>query len=103
MREGFLNVDLEIRSAAKLDKLLAEMGDRVLVYHCGPAPRRHLLAVHSARHHRSPDSAIHTLCDIVESMTPAARRLWDAASKTFDVGYEISSGLGASSFSLRAE
>ena len=56
MKPCFLNVDLEINSASKLDIVIAEMGKRVLVLRSGPAskPRRHLLVLESSRQHRGP-------------------------------------------------
>lgn len=60
MRPNFLNVDLEIESAANLDVFAAEMGKRVVVVYSGPAakPRRHLLTVASSRAHKEPDATI---------------------------------------------
>ena len=103
MKPDFLNVDLEIWSPKKLDGLLAEMGERVSLHHCGPAPKRHLLAVANARHYKSPDSAIHALCELIESLSPAGRRTWSASRKTFDVGYSLRPSERSSHFSLRAD
>ena len=89
LKPDFLNVDLEIWSASKLDGLLAEMGRRVLVNYCGPAPKRHLLAVPAYRYYKNPDAAIHALCKVIESLSPAGRRIWRASRKTFDVGYSL--------------
>ena len=102
---SFLNVDLEIESASKLDALASEMAKRVVVLYSGPAskPRRHLLALESARSHRDPDAAIHALCAAAESLSPASRRLWKAARKEFDVGYELRPSERSSRFSLRPD
>jgi hypothetical protein len=101
----FLNVDLEIWSAAKLDPMAAEMGKRVSVLHCGPSPKRNLLAVETAtlRSQKDPDSAIHALCTVVESLSPGSRRVWQKARKVFDVGYETESFERLSRFSLRPD
>ena len=101
----FLNVDLEIWSAAKLDSMAAEMGHRVSVLHCGPAPKRFLLAVETAslRSRKDPDAAIHALCAIVESLSPKSRRVWQKARKVFDVGYETEGFERLFQFSLRPE
>jgi hypothetical protein len=102
VKSNFLNVDLEIWSASNLDRLSAEMGERVFVLYCGPAPKRHLLAVEDARSykHKNPDSAIHALCKVVESLSPAGRRIWRTARKVFDVGYELRASEHSSHFSL---
>ena len=99
----YLNVDLDIRSKADLGPVLEDMGRRVAVMHSGPLGSRHLLAVETARVYKNPDATIHALCDIVENLGPAARRLWNAAEKQFDVGYEIPPGLAGSRFSLRTD
>ena len=82
---------------------MAEMGERVLVHYCGPAPKRHLLAVHASRYFKSPDSAIHALCKVIESLSPAGRRIWRASRKAFDVGYSMRPSERSSHFSLRPD
>jgi hypothetical protein len=100
----FLNVDLEIESASKLDSLAAAMGQRVLVLHSGPgSKRRHLLALETSHEHKGPDATIHALCRIVERLPPAARRIWNAARKEFDVGYELRPSERWSRFALRPD
>lgn len=101
----FLNVDLEIESASRLDLLAAEMGKRVIVLHCGPAAkaRRHLLVIESAGSYKSPDAAIHALCAVVEGLPPAARRIWNAARKWLDVGYELRPSEHSSRCTLRPD
>ena len=99
----FQNVDLEIWSASKLDGLLAEMGQRVSVLYCGPAPKRHFLAVENSRYYKNPDSAIHALCKVIESLSPAGRRIWKTSRKTFDVGYSLRPSERSSHFSLRPD
>ncbi len=105
MQPHFLNVDLEIESASKLDLLAAEMGKRVVVLHSGPTSkaRRHLLVLESSRSYKTPDTAIHALCGVIESLSPAARRIWTAARKQFDVGYELRPSERSSCFTLRPD
>jgi hypothetical protein len=103
LKPNFIDVDLEIWSASKLEGLSAEMGKRVLVHYCGPAPTRQLLAVHNSRCYKSPDSAIDALCKVVESLSPEGRRIWSAARKTFDVGYVLRQSERSSHFSLRPD
>lgn len=103
MKPNFLNVDLEIWSPSKLDELSAEMGERVSVLHCGPAPKRHLLAVENYHYYKNPDSAIQALCKVVESLSPTGRRIWTTARKAFDIGYELLPSERSSHFSLRPD
>jgi hypothetical protein len=105
VKPHFLNVDLEIVSASKLDSLAAEMGKRVIVLYSGPVskPRRHLLAVESSRFLRNPDAVIHALCSVVENLSVASRRIWQRARKEFDVGYELRRSERSSQFSLRPD
>jgi hypothetical protein len=99
----YLNVDLDIRSKTDLGPVLKDMGRRVIVMHSGPIGSRHLLAVETARTYKNPDATIHALCDIVENLSRAARRLWNAAEKQFDIGYEILPELTAARFTLRPD
>jgi hypothetical protein len=100
----FLNVDLDIESASKLDSVAAEMGRRVFVLYSGPSrPRRYLLKSECARFYRNPNAAIHGLCSIVESLTPASQRICQRARKAFDVGYELMPSETSSQFSLRPD
>ena len=105
MQPKFLNVDLEIESASPLDLIATAMGKRVDVLHPGPAARhgRHLLVLESARYLKKPDPAIHALCAVVESLPPAARRIWSASRREFDVGYELRSSERSARFSLRPD
>jgi hypothetical protein len=101
----FRNVDLEIESASKLDLLASEMGKRVIVLHSGQVfkSKRHLLVLESSRQHRGPDATIHALCATVESLSPAARRVWQRARREFDIGYELRSSERSSRFTLRPD
>jgi sugar phosphate isomerase/epimerase len=101
MTPCFLNVDLEIMSKTSLDSLARDMGRRVIVLHCGPFARRHLLVLESSRQHKKPDAAIAALCSAIEHLAPAARRIWKGARKDFDVGYELRSSERSSRFTLR--
>jgi hypothetical protein len=105
MNPRFLNVDLDIESASKLNSLVAEMGKRVIVLHSGRVSKtkRHLLILESSPEHNGPDATIHALCKVIESLAPAARRVWDAARKEFNVGYELRPSERYSSFSLRPD
>lgn len=105
MKARFLNVDLDINSATKLNSLVVEMGKRVVVLHSGrvSGKKRHLLRLESAGEYDGPDATIHVLCGVVESLSPAARRVWNAARKEFNVGYELRPSERYSRFSLRPD
>jgi hypothetical protein len=105
VKANFLNVDLEIVSASKLDALAAEMGRRVVVLHSGPAarPRHQRLLLESSRYLRNPDTVIHALCSVVEGLSPTSRRLWKRARKEFDVGYELRRSESLLRFSIRPD
>jgi len=103
MTPRFLNVDLKIECATRLDLLIAEMGKRVFLVYSGPASkaRRHPLSVEISGAYKSPDTTIHALCKVVEGLSADARSLWSAAIKTFDVGYEITPSVRSSQVTLR--
>src|ERR1043166_5654710 len=105
MQPYFLNVDLEIESASKLDSLAAEMGRRGIVLYSGPSskPRRHLLVLESSRQHSGPDATIHALCSAIERLSPASGRIWNAARRKFDIGYELRASERSSHFRLRSD
>ncbi|MCW5550551.1 MAG: hypothetical protein KIS67_00150 [Verrucomicrobiae bacterium] len=105
MKAPFLNVDLDIESTSKLGSLVVEMGKRVVVLHSGRVSKskRNLLRLESAGEHNGPDATIHGLCKVVESLSPAARRVWDAARKEFNVGHELRRSERDSFFSLRSD
>src|SRR5882724_7054114 len=81
------------------------MGKQVVILHSGGASksRRHLLALESSRSYKSPDATIHALCTVVESLSPARRRIWSSARRQFDVGYELRPSERSSRFSLRPD
>ena len=96
----FLNVDLDIQSSSKLDGLAAEMGDAVYVLYCGPGANRgsrkkqQFLVVESARSHKTPEAAIRVLCRAVAKLSPKSRVIWDAARKSFNLGYDVTPEYG---------
>lgn len=89
MKTQFLNVDLEITSRSRLDPLLAELGKLVCVVQAHRVRGRNILTLESCRSHRGPDGAVHALCSAIERLSPASKRLWKAARKEFDIGYDL--------------
>ena len=102
-KPAFLNVDLEIESTVRLDKLVAELGKRVLVLHFGPGPRgkRHFVSLEVHGQYKNPDATIHAFCNIIEKLTRSGRKIWKAAEKEFNVGFELRSSERISEFSLQ--
>jgi hypothetical protein len=101
--DGFLNVDLEIRSRAKLDALVAAMSDAVFVLFSGSVGRSGWLLnlEFGGNCAATPDAYLNALCNLIEHLPPAARRLWDRASKKcFDIGWESIPADRASAFSI---
>lgn len=105
LKACFYNVDLEIESCTNLDSLIAGMGKRVDVLYAGPLTkwRRHFVSFEIARKCRGPDASIHALCSIVDDLPPVARRIWNAARKTFDIGCELRPTERSSHFTLRID
>ena len=101
----FLNVDLEVESASPLDGLVAELGRRVVVLHSDriAKSKRYLFMLESSREYKGPDATIHALCSAIEDLSPAARRVWRAARKEFDIGYELRASERSSRFMLRQD
>lgn len=86
---------------ARLEPLIKEMGDRVIVMHYGPAEgRRKLLTLEHAGISRTPDSTIRALCRIIESLSPECRSIWDRSRTVFDIGCELRPSERSSQFAL---
>jgi len=104
MKPYFLNVDLEIESDSKLDSLAAAMGRQVGVLHSGPGrKKRHLLTMEIDGSRRSPDSTIKAFCSLIEKLPAASRRIWTAAHKVFDAGFEHRKSQRYSGYKFRPE
>ena len=102
---GFLNVDLEINSRSKLE--LLEVGLSKVAHALYSAPLRkgiYLLSLECNRYPKNADSGILALCDAVDELGRAERRLWDRAlSRKFDVGYSFEAGVRLVQAALRPE
>jgi hypothetical protein len=99
----FLNVDLDIRSRARLEPLVAAFGKRVLVLHVGPEGKGHGAHLELANSHRKNANAlIRALIALVRKLPKAGRRLWDQAqSREFNIG--IDAGVKPFSYELRLD
>lgn len=82
----YSNVDLVLRADVDLSPLLAELGERVMSLNPG-AP--HTEATLELDHEGGPNAAINAFCEVVESLSPAGRELWDRCrGRVLDAGFE---------------
>lgn len=103
MESRFLNVDLEIVSRSRLERLEQAVQDSAHAIYLGPLRRGvFLLSLECSSYPRNADVGIRRLCDAVEGLGPSERRLWKRAlSRTFDVGYSLAEGDKAVQVSLQ--
>lgn len=98
-----MNVDLEIVSRSRLERLEQAVQDSAHAIYRGPLRRGiFLLSLECNSYPKNADVGIGRLCDAVERLGPSERRLWERAlSRTFDVGYCLAEGDKAVQFSLQ--
>ena len=101
----FLNVDLEILSKVDLAPLAAELEQVGVVLHYGPTGNGYVLTFEADTvENGDPDGRIHSLCQIVEKLSPAGRALWRSAShREFNVGLDATTEHVAAQFALRRD
>lgn len=105
--DGFLNVDLEIgaSSRAKLAPLLDELQGSLFELFQGRIGRLH--RVHYEISGCGPPDAsatIHELSSVIEGMSGAGRRAWNAAElRDFNVGVELRRGQRAVELAIDAD
>lgn len=93
----FINVDLDIESAEDLALLIAAMEPHA--YSLARPPGSASFEINEPSPN-DPDSVIQEFIRIVKSLPPAARRVWEGASKrVFDIGMQ--SGRHPSSVSFK--
>jgi len=102
---GFINVDLDIVSRAKLGAIEASLSQTAYSLYSGPVRKGiFLLRLECNSDPKDADTATSKLCAAIEALGGNERRLWERALKrTFDVGYEIIPGCSAVHVSLRPE
>ena len=94
---GFLNVDLDIYSAAPLEPLVAAFGRGVIALHVGREGRSHSAHLELAGMPRNPDHAIRRFVAIVDQLPRGPRRLWKQARvREFNIG--IQAGLSPETY-----
>lgn len=92
----FLNVNLEIESAADLAPLQAALGPDAVVLYCGPGGNGFQLVLETTPGQEGAgpiEATCAALCRIIEALPPEARAHWDGAyRRTFDIGLEATPG-----------
>jgi hypothetical protein len=89
MLPEFLNVDLDLESTKPLDKLIAELGDKVDVLHNGPLNRvAHYAALEiNEGKDNDPESIINAFCKRIEKLSPSSKAIWKkCTARRFDIG-----------------
>ena len=82
----YANVDLVLKANEALAPLVSAFGENVVALNAGRISENEaILEVH---HEGGPEGAINAFCDLVASLPPDARALWERCKeRTFDVGY----------------
>lgn len=96
-KAAFLNADLEIFSQSPLQPLMDEIGDRATMLYGGPFseefPYMASYEIDRDPETKSPETLILAFCELISSLTPASRLLWDGAQdRIIDLGYEVKPG-----------
>ncbi|MBL9174761.1 MAG: hypothetical protein JNL10_14585 [Verrucomicrobiales bacterium] len=102
-RGHFLNVDLEVHSGEDLSPLAAEFEARACVLHFEQRPGANSLVVEREDEPSGPglEATLSDLCDLVESLSPPARGLWDRADlRVLDAGFDAAPGRPLAQFSV---
>ena len=85
----FLNVDLDVESRTPLDPLIENLGDDVIVLHCGKSRGLHEAHFEIADSGCDAESTLSTFCTLLENLAPEAAQVWKhAVSRTFDLGFD---------------
>jgi len=87
----FITVDLDVWSRQDLAVLAAAMEPQGFLQFVGKLRRKFFVSVEakSLRPQASPEETIWALLQVVESLSPRARRLWKRAeSRVFNVGFD---------------
>ena len=93
----FLNADLEIFSDQDLQPLIDEIGERAYLLYGGPFsddfPFMASFEIDHDPETKVPEALVLAYCDLVGSLSPENRALWDSArERVIDLGYEVTSG-----------
>ncbi len=83
----FRNVDLEVTSRARLDRLVEAFPDRAYLLSQWQKQGVHHAAFEMDDRAADPEELVRVFCDLVESLPDDARQVWDACSdRVADIG-----------------
>ena len=90
MNTTYLNTDLVIDSQKDVQTLLDELNDKVHVLYHGPFNETHRAVLELTMDSSvSPEAVMNGFCTLIENLSPAARKVWDASYKrVMDIGIE---------------
>jgi len=104
MNQPFLNVDLEIVSSVPLSNVSEEFGDDVMVLYSGETSCGYMYSYELAGFDGDADSTIQRFCDLIESLSMSARKMWDDCHlKTFDIGFDSGSAADLYRATIRSD
>lgn len=96
---NFLNVDLDLYSRSNLEPLVAAFGGRVSVMYVGRHRQMYEAHLELAKMIKNADVVIRGFKDLVETLPPSTKKLWDTAeTRDFNIG--IQAGMQPHSFEL---
>jgi hypothetical protein len=85
----FLNVDLDIRSRAPLERLARALGPTVFALHVGREGRKHTAHFEVETITADAGALIRHFVSLVRRLPRAERRLWDGAElREFNLGFQ---------------
>ena len=96
MRDGFLNVDLEVgvRTRARILPLVAGLGRTLFELYRGRIGSLYRAHYEVRGCMRDANNTIHELAATIEALGPHARRAWNAATvRDFNIGVELERGV----------
>ena len=101
MELRFLNIDLDLVTAAEPSRLLADMGDAVFVLYSGPTDDGHLTSLEIAGDSTTPESTMQEFRRILDQLEAPAKHEWlQARKKEFNFGFETEEAPKQVKFSL---
>ena len=102
---NFLNVDLDIFSKSRLEKLVAAFGDVISVHYVGREGSRYSAHLELGRYFpKDADSGVKALTALVRRLPASARRIWkNAQTKDFNIGIQGGIRPHYSEFPLKAK
>jgi len=102
---NFLNVDLDIFSKSRLEKLVAAFGNAISVLYVGREGSRYSAHLELGQYFgKDADSEVKALTALVRRLPTSARRIWEnAQTKDFNIGIQGGIRPHYSEFPLKAK